>query len=134
MGVKAKCKHCGREADSEMFKLHYKYRMMVCADCFTGKTDRDRQKKEASADPRTGGKPPGWDSEDEYLEKMSRMKQQQTVSRFQPILGTKLYQCTCIGCNYNFKFDPLKNMPQSCPYCNEPVPKFKGSVGVNDLF
>ncbi|MBS3166221.1 hypothetical protein J4444_03805 [Candidatus Woesearchaeota archaeon] len=35
--VKAKCKHCGKDAASDQFRLHYQLRMMVCPACYSGK-------------------------------------------------------------------------------------------------
>ena len=34
-----KCRKCGKEAAADLFKLHYAHKMMVCPDCFTGRTD-----------------------------------------------------------------------------------------------
>lgn len=102
---------------------------MVCPGCFTGKTQRDKEKEKAAEAP----KPAGWDKEDEYLEKVSKQRRAETQSLFTPVAGTSHVRYTCVGCKYNFKYDPVKRMPLACPYCNGEIPKFKMS-SVSDLF
>ncbi len=123
MTVKAKCRNCGREASADQFKLHYKYKMMVCPDCFTGRTQKpeEQQKKPVEAPAR----PPGWDKDDEYLEKMVRLKRQESQAQFTKIAGTDYVQCKCNSCSFTFRYNPVRRMPLACPYCNVTVPKFK---------
>lgn len=122
MGIKAVCRNCHREADSETFKLHYKYKMMVCPDCFSGRTEQKRQeikKKEAPS------KPPGWDMDDEYLEKMARLKNKEENGKFTKIPGTDQVMYCCVNCKYSFRYHPLKKIPPNCPYCNSEIPKLR---------
>ena len=119
-GIKAKCRQCGKEAAADSFKLHYKYRMMVCPDCFSGKTEKQREEKlKAEVQP---VHPAGWDKEDEYLEKASRMKVKE-VPQYKRIPGSDLVQMSCKNCNYTFKYDSSKQSPRTCPYCDCEVPK-----------
>lgn len=120
MGIKVKCKNCNKEADSDSFRLHYKYKTMVCLDCFKGKTEKKEQldKTRSEAPP----KPAGWDKEDEYLEKIYRQKEREKP-KFRKIPGTDYIECVCSNCNYFFKYNYLKKMPPNCPYCNAEIPK-----------
>jgi len=117
MAVKAKCKNCDKEAPAEQFKLHYQFKMMVCPDCFSGKTQKQQEMKKA--EPK---KPVGWDMDDEYLQKHQRMKEKEKP-RFRRIPGTDQVECTCKGCKYAFKYDPFRKKPRTCPFCNEEIPR-----------
>lgn len=119
--VKAKCKKCGREAPVDQFKLHYAFKMMVCPDCFSGKTKKQEETKKAETQ-----RPAGWDQEDEYLTKFHQIKQKETA-QIRKIPGTEIYECTCKKCAYKFKYDPYKQIPRSCPFCDENVPNIKTS-------
>lgn len=120
--VKSKCKNCGKESPADQFKLHYQLRMMVCPTCYSGRTQKEEQKKTA-----TPPKPAGWDAEDEYLEKMARLKRQENQSKAaEPIPGTDYVKVTCLGCKYSFKFNFVKKAPLNCPYCSQEVPTLKG--------
>ena len=57
-------------------------------------------------------KPAGWDTEDEYLSKIS--KQAQNLDSFRHIDDGKLQ---CLKCKYKFKYDRDENRPNTCPYC-----------------
>jgi len=121
---KAKCRKCGKEAAADLFKLHYAHKMMVCPDCFSGRTEQKKaleEKEKKGENPR----PAGWDADDVYLEKMSRIKKEQTRSVFRQIAGTEYVQCTCQSCKYSFRYHPIKKMPWSCPYCNAAVPNIR---------
>lgn len=96
--------------------------MMVCPNCFAGKTklaQENAQKAESAPKPR------GWDAEDEYLEKMSKMKQKETNVQFEKISGTSQVKCTCPHCEFQFKYDPFRKLPRTCPYCDNEIPKLK---------
>ncbi len=118
--VKAQCRVCGGYAPSAQFKLHHTYKKMVCPNCYSGKTKQLEEKKKEEP-----MRPPGWDAEDDYLEKASAKKKQEHQVMFTKISGTDLVQCTCAGCKYQFKYDPYKKLPYACPYCNMEVPKPK---------
>lgn len=119
---KAKCRKCNKEAAADMFKLHYQYKMMVCPDCFTGRTDIKKTPEVKRDEP---PRPKGWDAEDAYLEKASRMRKQETQSAFRKIPGTEYVQCTCTACKYTFRYHPIKKTPWGCPYCNAEVPRLR---------
>ena len=119
MGIKVKCRNCGKEADSDSFKLHYKYRMMVCPDCFSGRTERERQQKEKI---KIVNKPAGWDLEDEYLEKYKKLKERQAM-KFKKVPGTSQIECTCSDCKFSFKYNPFKRRPKHCPFCSKEIPR-----------
>ena len=120
--IKAKCKNCGKDTAVDQFKLHYQLKMMVCQNCFSGRTQKEKEEKEkVKNEVRT--KPPGWDQEDDYLEKHARTKEESRVSVFSRIPGSDLLKCTCVSCKYSFKYDPFKRVPRTCPYCDGDVPK-----------
>jgi hypothetical protein len=120
MTIKAKCRNCDKEVPADQFKLHYKYKMMVCPDCFRGKTQL--QKEKAKAEQEKPSKPAGWDMDDEYLQKVKRQRDKEQP-QFQKVPGTEHLQCTCHNCKYSFKYDPFRKRPRSCPFCNEDIPK-----------
>jgi len=119
MGIKVKCRNCNKEADSDTFKLHYEYKMVVCPDCFRGKTKKQEEKEKVQI---IKEKPVGWDVEDEYLQKYHRQKQKEKP-QFKRVPGTNQIQCTCHQCSFSFKYDPFRKRPRTCPYCNENIPK-----------
>jgi len=123
-GIKAKCRNCDKEAPADQFKLHYKYKMMVCPDCFSGKTDKLQKQKEQAIKV-DKPKPPGWDAEDVYLEKAAKMKKEDNQAQFSRIPGTGQVQCKCASCKYSFKYNPTKRQPHVCPYCSSDIPKLK---------
>lgn len=119
--VEAKCKVCGNSAPVDQFKLHHEYRQMVCQGCFTGKTGSKKEVKKKEDRPR----PPGWDAEDDYLEKISKIKIQENQAQFSKIPGTDQVRCKCSLCKYSFKYDPFRRKPGVCPYCSADIPKLK---------
>ncbi len=120
--VKAVCRNCGHEAMADQFKLHYKFKMMVCPNCFSGKTQKQKEEEQKKQEEEVK-KPAAWDKEDEYIEKAYSQKMQQQSSFKRTETGEVKYSCT--GCKYSFRYDPIKQMPQGCPYCNKPIPKMK---------
>ncbi|MBU0457347.1 MAG: hypothetical protein ABH824_05010 [Nanoarchaeota archaeon] len=121
--IKAQCKVCGIFVPVDQFKLHYKYKKMVCPNCFSGKTEKAEEKKRVE----TPAKPPGWDQEDEYLQKMVRLrnKEEKEKAQFTKIPGTEQVRCKCNNCKFSFKYDPFRKSPRTCPYCNEDIPRLK---------
>ena len=135
--VKAKCRVCGNMAPADQFRLHYEKRLMVCPSCFKGKPQPEgkseplrnevRHKEEKAA-----GKPLGWDEVDEYLAKMQKRSPAAVdsgLANFTRISGSELLKCRCGQCKYEFKFDPLRRVPATCPYCNGEIPKVR-TIGV----
>ena len=119
MDVKATCKNCDKQSMASQFRLHYKYKMMVCPDCYAGKNDDKPIKKEAPK------MPPGWDAEDDYLEKIAKIRKEENQAQFSKIPGTDQVKCKCSSCKYSFKYNPFKRIPRMCPYCNVNIPKLK---------
>ncbi|HLD01151.1 MAG TPA: hypothetical protein VJC39_05385 [Candidatus Nanoarchaeia archaeon] len=120
--VKAQCRVCNNFAPSDQFKLHYKHKLMVCPSCYSGKNE----KKETSTVKNVViQRPPGWDAEDEYLEKMSRLKKEENKAQFEKIAGSDQVKCRCFHCSYSFRYDPLRKIPPNCPYCGKEIPKLK---------
>ena len=119
-GVKTQCKVCNQFAPSDQFRLHHTYKMVVCPACFSGKTAQLEQKK--NEEQKTPARPPGWDAEDDYLEKRSRIKKEEMRGVFTRVEGTNVVKYTCGNCKYPIKFDPAKNPFRACPYCNEEIP------------
>ncbi len=124
--LRIQCRVCKGFAPADQFKLHYKYKQVVCPNCASGRKEPEEKKKAAVAEPVQPKKPAGWDKEDEYLEKMIRLKQQsQPQPKIEKIPGTNLVKLACFKCAYKFKYDPFRKMPQVCPYCNIDVPNLK---------
>ena len=122
MTVKAKCNNCGSDAPADQFKLHYQFKQMVCANCFNGRNNKPAEpltKKEAPP------KPPGWDAEDEYLNKVSKLRKEENQAQFTKVAGTNQIKCRCANCKFSFKYDPFRKRPNACPYCNGAIPKFR---------
>ena len=65
---------------------------------------------------------PGWDRDDEELEKLYAQKQKQRAA-FNPLerSGGKL-KYRCQKCKYAFPYDERQRTPASCPYCGRRVP------------
>ena len=124
MGIKVKCRNCNREADCESFKLHYKFKAMVCPDCFSGRTEQLQKRVDPlkKVEPK---RPPGWDAEDEYLEKIARLKKEENQDQFKRIHGSSKVMCKCFNCNFSFRYDPFKRTPGNCPCCDSEVPRVK---------
>lgn len=121
-GIKVQCKICSSYALVDQFKLHYKYKSVVCPACFSGKKQEQKQEEKKVVGP---PKPAGWDKDDDYLEKMQRMRREQERAHFERISGTDQVKCTCPSCKYVFKYDPYRKVPKVCPYCDVEVPRLK---------
>ncbi len=89
--VEIKCRRCGKTAKAEDFALDYVYKMAVCPSCIKERKANDSKTikqsvKEAETQTEAPKKihPPGWDAEDEYLEKLARQKQKGIETPQQP--------------------------------------------------
>jgi len=120
--VKATCKVCNQAFPSDQFRLHFKLKMMVCPNCFSGKTQKRQEEQKVVAEK---PKIPGWDAEDEYLVKAAKMRQQTEKATFKRVPGTQQIKCICHNCTYSFNYDPFRKMPRACPYCNTDIPRLK---------
>ena len=121
--VKATCKQCGQQAPADQFKLHHQFRMMVCPNCYTGKTQKQAEQKAKEAE--KPKRPAGWDADDEYLDRASRQKREQMDVQVSKIPGSSYVQYKCAHCKYSFKFNPDTRTPRTCPYCDTEVPKVR---------
>ncbi len=126
MEVKSLCRVCNNTAPASQFRLHHDYKQMVCPTCFSGKTkQKEEQEKELAKKEEIRAKPPGWDAEDDYLEKMAKIKREENKAQFSKIPGTNQVKAQCSACKYSFRYDPFNRRPANCPYCNTSVPKLK---------
>ena len=72
----------------------------------------------------TKTKPVGWDSDDDYLEKLYKQKKQvQGDVAYERLSDTKI-RYTCSKCKYKFVYDTEKKYPDSCPYCRSTIFRF----------
>ncbi|MEK6900104.1 MAG: hypothetical protein AABX05_03190 [Nanoarchaeota archaeon] len=122
--LRIQCRICKGFAPASQFKLHYKYKQVVCPSCASGKSELE-EKKKAAQQVEAPKKPAGWDKDDEYLEKMIRMKQNDNSTKIEKIPGTNMVKVGCFKCAYSLRYDPFKKMPKFCPYCNVEVPNLK---------
>ncbi len=126
MTTKAVCKNCGQSAPAESFRLHYKFRMIVCPSCYSGRTAELRKKEEEERKQELPPKrPAGWDEIDDYLERATSMHREENQAQFSKITGTDYVKCKCANCRYSFKYDPYRKQPLTCPYCDTPVPRLR---------
>ena len=68
-------------------------------------------------------KPPGWDHEDDYLEKVHKIKEKTIVEVKQ--IDNERVRYKCPSCNYSFVFNIFSKKPSLCPYCNHKVRSMK---------
>ncbi|MBI4151411.1 hypothetical protein HY496_00430 [Candidatus Woesearchaeota archaeon] len=125
VGVKAQCRVCGLLAPADEFRLHYKFKQAVCARCYSGRTEQEKQKEELKKKKEEIARPPGWDEVDEYLTKTSQQRREEQQMQFSKIPGTDQVKCLCFHCKYSFKYDALRKLPVNCPYCNTEVPRLR---------
>lgn len=119
-GIKVQCRVCQGYALAGDFRLHYEHKVMVCPNCFSRKTPKKEEPRKEEPP-----KPPGWDSEDEYLQKASQLRKEQNQAQFTKIPGTDYVKCKCFSCKYSFHYNPFKKLPRVCPYCSSEIPKLK---------
>ena len=119
--VKAVCKHCGKQADANSFILDVEYKMMVCPQCVKDRKSPKAQKKEEES--QKLAKAPGWDKEDEYLEKMHSVKANQKVTVQKIDEEYVKYQCP--HCKYAFKYSIVRQKPGNCPYCSSSIERMQ---------
>jgi len=125
-GLRIQCGACKGFAPANQFKLHYKFKKVVCPNCASGRTEQEERKKAAVANvEQAKPKPAGWDKEDEYLERMARMRQNDLKLKVEKVPGTTVVKLTCQKCSYPFKYDLYRKMPRACPYCNGEIPNLK---------
>ncbi|MEA3430899.1 MAG: hypothetical protein U9R08_06495 [Nanoarchaeota archaeon] len=124
--VNAKCKKCNKEVLASLFVLDPVYQMMVCPACV-----RERKSAEAKAESESKPehievhipRPPGWDAEDEYLEKATRIKERDIVRCERVDDQTVKYKCP--KCHYTFSYNAVTQRPRVCPYCSGDIKKIQ---------
>jgi ribosome-binding protein aMBF1 (putative translation factor) len=125
--VKAVCKHCGKQADANSFILDIEYKMMVCAQCVKERKNpklenKDAKEKETAKSVKLP-KAPGWDAEDEYLEKMQPLKAKQKVTVQK--IDDEFVRYQCPHCKYTFKYSIVRQKPGNCPYCSSSIERMQ---------
>lgn len=131
--LKIKCKKCSREDYSQNFVLDPDFKMVVCSFCVKDKKSKKNQaeldalkaEEEKKRQEELSKRPPGWDEEDEYLERAYAKKQKDTVKVETLSDGKVKYKCPF--CNYQFVYDPVLKKPGVCPYCSAGISKFRTS-------
>lgn len=116
------CKKCGKRAPADSFVLDHLLKRVVCPDCAKkSKIDKrtitaiapvHEKKEEAS-------KPAGWDSEDEYLEKV--YKQRKAADTNFERIDYDNVRYVCSKCTYKFVYSIPKRYPGVCPNCGTRV-------------
>ena len=120
MGISVKCRRCNKTSDSEQFVLDPVFKMMVCPNCVKERKSALNKKPESKQEI---SRPPGWDAEDEYLEKSYKHKSSATVSAREMSDGKVSYKCP--NCKYSFIYDPVRKHPGRCPYCSSGIWRIK---------
>ncbi len=136
--VAIKCRNCGRSANASEFVLDYKSKMMVCPLCIKERNLRENVYKEINAKKQnflmtkeaarqkvdeTKKNIPGWDKDDEMLEKMYKFKMDNSV-RVQRI-DEQTVKYRCPSCSYVFKINTVTKNPSKCQFCGAPISKFR---------
>ncbi|MDP2907027.1 MAG: hypothetical protein Q8O03_03740 [Nanoarchaeota archaeon] len=138
----AKCKKCGQSVSANSLILDNLYGMLVCPGCL--KEKRSLGSKEAvlkaTADALAGMKtrpapskiavqppvpaevkerPVGWDSEDDYLERMHKQRDKLKVN-FDRLDESRI-RYVCTKCGFKFVYHTGKRYPSACPNCGTHV-------------
>jgi len=129
VGLKAKCKRCGQEVPVDELTVDIVYEMAVCAACVKERKLKEKQQRQAVANPETvvldekkaSPKPAGWDGEDEYLERAARLKAKEVVKAKRIDDQNVLYACKCTA---RFKYNTKTEHPGRCPFCGAAIGKF----------
>ncbi len=122
--LKATCKRCNKPAPVNQFVLDHVYRMMVCQNCVKERrtsenVQRALKEEKAQKEAQTSARPPGWDAEDDYLERSYAQKKRisGTVER----LSDEKMRYSCPVCRNSFIYNTVKKYPSSCPFCDAQV-------------
>ena len=128
--VSVVCKNCGNRAPASSFVMHPEYKTVICPQCIKqlrskkaagmAKNSQGQQTVQHGQKGQEPGKPPGWDHEDEYLEKRYQQKQKEPKKTFERISADKI-RCKCENCNYPFIYNTVTKHPGSCPYCDQKI-------------
>lgn len=143
---KVVCRRCGREAQADSFVLDPIYGMLVCPECMKEQKFQSNTSKAAvtkmTSDILMGAKtkttpsaaaqpvqkhaqeeakerPAGWDSEDDYLERMHKQREKLNVN-YERLDDLRIrYRCT--KCDFKFIYHTEKKYPSMCPNCGTRV-------------
>lgn len=127
--VKIKCRKCNRLSSADEFVLDPFEKMMICPLCVKDgkgrmslnkkKEDQEKVKKEEAKN-----KPVGWDHDDDYLERMHKIKQGSPAVEVERIDKERV-KYTCFNCKYRFVYNLVTKHPTPCPYCGAAIAKMK---------
>ncbi|MBW3003547.1 hypothetical protein KY328_05030 [Candidatus Woesearchaeota archaeon] len=124
--IHVKCRRCGKTAPASEFVLDHVYRLMVCPHCVKERKNSEA-KKTKIVEPENKisvfrNRPPGWDEDDEYLERAQREKQiaLSSVRRELQVHGDKV-NYKCFKCKYVFVYNKAKHYPNVCPNCGSGI-------------
>ena len=120
-GVKAKCRNCGREADAGEFALDSFFRMVVCPNCVKERKAKGiaasiQKRQPETAPAHEASRPAGWDEDDDYLERTSKLKGKSTVRATR--IDDERVKFKCPKCSYGITYNTVKKIPGRCPYCS----------------
>jgi len=122
VGVRIKCRNCGRTANSEEFVLDPAYKMVVCPTCVKERKIKESDSYKKISTPEVK-RPIGYDEEDVYIEKRYKEKMKDAVVVKK--VNDEKVQYQCPKCNYKFIYNTLKKTPVSCPYCSRDISMIK---------
>lgn len=136
--IKAKCKKCGKDTKVSDFVIDNVLKMAVCINC-SNQRKRETYKnvnlnkqnyeeeiespvdiinKKAKQNERAG-----WDKIDERLVELNIQKRQ-SLPKVKRISNEKVkYKCS--SCKYEFPYNFVKEIPKSCPFCDQKTEKIK---------
>ncbi|MFH1399042.1 MAG: hypothetical protein ABIG95_02940 [Candidatus Woesearchaeota archaeon] len=123
MVIKVKCTVCGQDWDANDFVLDPIYRKVVCSACAKKRRQRVANAKAEKIEV-VPKKPAGWDAEDEYLDRVARVKQQEPVIDVEKVDSNKV-RYTCPKCRYSFNYNIETHAPSKCPFCSREISKFR---------
>ena len=139
----AKCKKCGQSVPANSLVLDNLYGALVCPGCLKRRPSSSKEEVlKATSDVLAGMKtkpapslaqgtvqppvqeevkkqPPGWDSEDDYLERIHKQKEKLKVN-FEKLDDFRV-RYICTKCGYKFVYHTEKRYPSACPNCGTVV-------------
>jgi hypothetical protein len=116
--IKIKCRKCGRQAPANEFVLDSEYRMVVCPNCIKERDVKNKIEVKAQEQEEVK-KRPGWDYEDEYLEKAYKAKKGNQLV-FEKVSEDKI-KYICPKCKNMTLYNVVKKFPSLCPFCGRKV-------------
>lgn len=123
--VSVRCRKCGESTESDNLVLDSVYKMMICPNCVNKRkaeernSPKDNSVKNSPVKEKQEEKPPGWDKEDEYLEKMYQQKRGNSVKVKK--IDSQTVKYICPKCKYAFVYNTVLKKPARCPYCSDDI-------------